>query len=108
MIRVNLKSFEKTYSKIDLELKENFPKVFSLGELIAYNSEFHRGCGVTKVHNTTDKGTVFTYKKMISEEQKKDYQHNTQQKQLNLLGNDLINEINLYKEKYLDIDTTTE
>lgn len=98
MITLNLKSFEKTYSKMDLELKENFPKVFSLGELIAYNSEFHRGYGVTKVHNTTDKGTVFTYTKFISEEHKEGYQHITKQKQLNLLGEELINEINLYKK----------
>lgn len=98
MIELKLKSLEKTYSRMDLELKENFPKVFSLGELIAYNSELHRGYGVTKVHKTTEKGTRFTYMQFTNENCKNNYQDKVQKKQLNLLGNNLINEINSYKK----------
>ena len=100
MIEVELKSFQKRYSKLNTNLQEQFPRIFKLGILVAYNSELSRGYVVEDILKTTEDGTIFKYIKIKDSKHESSYKFKVNQTQSNLLGDQLIDEIETYKLKY--------
>ena len=97
MVELKVTSFRKKYTKLDSELKINYPRLFNFGQLIAYNKELKDGFIVSNITDTTDSGTYFEYTKPSNKAQEVEYRKNVEFFQANLLGDELIQEINTYK-----------